>query len=150
MLDKTSVMSYYYKEKEVFKMNSKNDSNLGNKIVFSENLQYYLSKSGDLQKEIAIVAKVSQGTISDWLKRRSYPRMDKIQLLAEHWGIEMSDLVEKHSLENKYYLQKEAKKMTEELTTNPEILVMLQKFKKLSLENQEIVKAMINSLSGGK
>lgn len=130
-------------------MNSKNDSNLGNKIVFSENLNYYLAKSGDLQKDIASVAKVSQGTISDWLKKRSYPRMDKIQLLAEHWGIEMADLVEKHSLDNKYYLQKEAKKMTEELTRNTDTLVMLQKYKKLSPENQEIIKAMINSLVKG-
>ena len=131
-------------------MNSKNDSNLGNKIVFSENLKYYLAKSGDKQKDISTVAKVSQGTISDWLKRRSYPRMDKIQLLAEHWGIEMADLVEKHSLENKYYLQKEAKKMTEELTRNTDTLVMLQKYKRLSPENQAIINAMINSLSGGK
>lgn len=131
-------------------MNSKNDSNLGNKIVFSENLQYYLIKSGDKQKDIASIAKVSQGTVSDWLKKRSYPRMDKIQLLAEHWGIEMSDLVEKHSLDNKYYLQKEAKKMTEELTRTPDTLVMLQKYKKLSPENQAIINAMINSLSGGK
>lgn len=131
-------------------MNSKNDSNLGNKIVFSENLKYYLSKSGDLQKDIATVAKVSQGTISDWLKRRSYPRMDKIQLLAEHWGIEMSDLVEKHSLDNKYYLQKECKLMTDELTRNSDMLVMLKKYKKLSPENQEIINAMINSLSGVK
>ena len=131
-------------------MNSINDSNLGNKIVFSENLQYYLTKSGDKQKDIASIAKVSQGTISDWLKRRSYPRMDKIQRLAEHWGIEMADLVEKHTLDNKYYLQKEARKMTEELTRNTETLIMLQKYNKLSPENKAIIIAMINSLSGGK
>lgn len=130
-------------------MNYKNDSNLGNKIVFSENLKHYLSKTGDLQRDIARAAKVSEGTISDWLKCRSYPRMDKIQLLAEHWGIDMADLVEKHSLDNKYYLQKEARKMTDELTNHPDMLVMLQKYKKLSPENQEIVKAMINSLNGG-
>lgn len=131
-------------------MNNKNDSNLGNKIVFSENLNYYLAKSGDKQKDIANVAKVSQGTVSDWLKKRSYPRMDKIQLLAEHWGIEMSDLVEKHSLDNKYYLQKEAKKMTEELTRNTDTLIMLKKYKKLSNEDKAIINALINSLSGGK
>ena len=131
-------------------MNSKNDSNLGNKIVFAENLNYYLSKSGDKQKDIANVAKVSQGTISDWLKKRSYPRMDKIQLLAEHWGIEMADLVEKHTLENKYYLQKETKKMAEELARNTDALVMLQKYKKLSSKDQEIINALIDSLSGGK
>lgn len=131
-------------------MSSKNDSNLGNKIVFSDNLKYYLSKSGDLQKDVAAAAKVSQGTITDWLKRRSYPRMDKIQLLAEHWGIEMADLVEKHSIDNKYYLQKEAKIIADELTRNPNVLIVFQNYQKLSPENREIINAMINSLNGGK
>ena len=130
-------------------MSSKNDSNLGNKIVFSENLLYYLAKHGESQKAIAAVAKVSQGTITDWLKRRSYPRMNKIQLLAEHWGINMSDLVEKHSIDNKYYLQKEAKMIADELVRNPDTLVLFQNYKKLSPENRAIVKSMINSLARG-
>lgn len=150
MLDKTSVIAYYYKEKEVFKMNGKNDSNLGNKTVFSENLKYYLSISGEAQRDIAKVAGVSEGTICDWIKLRTYPRMDKIQLLAEHWGIQMSDLVEKRSVDNQYYLQKEIKAIADELTRNPELLKLFQKYKKLSPENQEIIKAMINSLNGGK
>ena len=130
-------------------MSSKNDSNLGNKIVFSENLLYYLAKHGESQKAIAAVAKVSQGTVTDWLKRRSYPRMNKIQLLAEHWGINMSDLVEKHSIDNKYYLQKEAKMIADELVRNPDTLVLFQNYKKLSPENRAIVKSMINSLARG-
>ena len=129
-------------------MSGKNDSNLGNKIVFSENLKYYLSLTGQLQKDIAAVAKVSQGTITDWIQTRSYPRMDKIQLLAEHFGIEMSDLVEKRSIDNKYYLQKEAQMLAKDLAKNPDTLIMFQKFHKLSPANREIVRAMINSLAG--
>jgi transcriptional regulator with XRE-family HTH domain len=130
-------------------MNGKNDSNLGNKIVFSENLKYYLSLTGQLQKDIAAVAKVSQGTITDWIQTRSYPRMDKIQLIAEHFGIEMSDLVEKRSVDNQYYLQKEAKMIAEDLAKSPDTLIMFQNFQKLSPANRKIVEAMINSLVGG-
>lgn len=131
-------------------MNGKKDNNLGNKTIFSENLRYYLSRTGELQKDVADVAKVSAGTISDWLKRRSYPRMDKIQLLAEHWGIQMSDLVEERSVDNQYYLQKEAKMIAEELAANPDVLIMFQKFQKLSAPNKAIIEAMINSLDGGE
>jgi transcriptional regulator with XRE-family HTH domain len=130
-------------------MNGKNNSNLGNKIIFSENLKYYLSLSGQLQKDIAVVAKVSQGTITDWLQARSYPRMDKIQLLAEHFGIEMSDLVEKRSVDNKYYLQKEAQMIANDLAKSPNTLLVFQNFQKLSPANRKIVEAMINSLAGG-
>jgi transcriptional regulator with XRE-family HTH domain len=130
-------------------MNGKKDSNLGNKTVFSENLRYYIAKNNELQKDVAEVVKASEGTISDWLKLRSYPRMDKIQLLAEHWGIQISDLVEERSVDNQYYLQKEAKMIAEDLAASPDVLVMFQKFQKLSAPNKEIIKAMINSLDGG-
>lgn len=130
-------------------MNGKKDSNLGNKTVFSENLRYYLSRSGEMQRDIAKVAGVSEGTVCDWIKRRTYPRMDKIQLMAEHWGIQMSDLVEERSVDNQYYLQKEAKILAEDLAKNPNVLIMFQKFQKLSAKNKAIIEAMINSLDGG-
>jgi transcriptional regulator with XRE-family HTH domain len=142
-------MPYYYKEKEVLKMNYTNDSNLGNKTVFSENIKYYLSKTGEMQRDIAKAAGVSEATVCDWIKRRTYPRMDKIQLLAEHWEIQISDLVEERSIENQYYLQKESKVIATVLAQNPDTLVMFQNFQKLSPENREIVKAMINSLAKG-
>lgn len=130
-------------------MNGKNDSNLGNKTVFSENLRYYLSKTGEMQRDIAKVAKVSEATVCDWIKRRTYPRMDKIQLLAEHWDIQMSDLVEEHCIENKYYLQKEANVIAAELTRKPETLIVFQNYQQLSPENREIVNSLINSLLKG-
>ena len=130
-------------------MDGRNDSNLGNKKIFSENLKHYIAKTGVLQKDVAKVAKVSQGTITDWLSCRSYPRMDKIQLLAEYFDIQMSDLVEERSLDNQYYLQKEAKMIAEDLEKSPDVLVAFQKFQKLSDANKAIIKAMIESLSGG-
>ena len=125
-------------------MNGKKYSNLGNKNVFSENLRYYLSRTGEMQKDIARVARVSEGTVSDWLNRRSYPRMDKIQLIAEHWGIQMTDLVDERSVDNEHEI--EVKMIAKELADNPDMLIMFQEFQKLSPANKEIVRAMISSL----
>ena len=130
-------------------MNGRNDSNLGNKKVFAENLKYYIAVKGILQKDVAAAVRVSQGTITDWLSCRSYPRMDKIQLLAEYFEIQMSDLVEERSVDNKYYLEKEAKMIAEDLAKSPDGLVMFQKFQNLSDANKALVMAMINSLAGG-
>ena len=44
-------------------MSGKNDSNLGNKIVFSDNLNYYISKTGVKQRDIAKAVGVSEGTV---------------------------------------------------------------------------------------
>jgi repressor LexA len=83
-----------------------NKTNLGNKEIFSRNLKRYLENSGKTQKEVAAFLDVSTGTFCDWMKGRSYPRMDKVQRLAEFFGIKKSDLVEdvniaKESVSNK-------------------------------------------------
>jgi repressor LexA len=75
-------------------MNKTIKTDLGNKEIFSRNLRRYVDKSGKTQKEIAKAIGVSTGTFCDWVKGRAYPRMDKIQLLANYFGINKSDLVE--------------------------------------------------------
>ena len=75
-------------------MNKTVKTDLGNKEIFSRNLKRYVNNSGATQKEIAKAIGVSTGTFCDWVKGRAYPRMDKVQLLAEYFGIKKSDLVE--------------------------------------------------------
>ena len=75
-------------------MNKSVKTDLGNKEVFSRNLLRLIKMSGKTQIEVAKYVGVSQGTISDWTTGRSYPRMDKVQLLAEYFCVNKSDLVE--------------------------------------------------------
>ena len=72
----------------------KSVSNLGNKEIFSNNLLYYLENKDVMQKDLAKHLGVSQSTITDWIKKRTYPRMDKLQMTAEYFGVKMTDLVE--------------------------------------------------------
>ena len=75
-------------------MNKSLKTDLGNQEIFSRNLKRYLENSGKAQKEVASAICVSAGTFCDWIKGRAYPRMDKVQALAEYFGINKSDLVE--------------------------------------------------------
>lgn len=69
-------------------------TNIENGEVFSRNLQRHLKMSKTKQVDIAKAIGVSPSTITDWLKERTYPRMDKVQLLAEYFGIQKSELLE--------------------------------------------------------
>jgi transcriptional regulator with XRE-family HTH domain len=82
-------------------------TDLGNKEVFSRNLRRYIDQSGKTQKEIAKALGVGQSTFCDWVKGRIYPRMDKVQLLAEYFGIKMSDLVENENIRTETVSDKE-------------------------------------------
>lgn len=69
-------------------------SNIGNKEIFAKNLAYYLERSGRDQKEVAEVLGVAPSTFNEWMKAKKYPRIDKIEMLANYFGILKSDLIE--------------------------------------------------------
>ena len=69
-------------------------SNIGNKEVMAKNLAFYLEKSGKTQRELADVVGVATSTFNDWMKGKKYPRIDKIEMLANYFGILKSDLIE--------------------------------------------------------
>lgn len=72
-------------------------SNIGNREVFSKNLAYYIERCGRTQKEIAEIVGVSTSTFNDWVKGKKYPRIDKIEILADYFRILKSDLIEERS-----------------------------------------------------
>ncbi len=119
-----------------------------NKTVFARNLRKYIQVNNVLKIDVARAAKVSSGTISDWLSERSYPRMDKIQRIAEFFHIEKSDLIEEHPSDFQYSISRPAVELYNELIEDPEAVEIYQDIKKLSPENRDIVKALIKNLGG--
>ena len=76
-------------------------SGIGNKEIMAKNLAYYVGRSGKTQREIAEYVGVAASTFNDWLKAKKYPRIDKIEILADYFGILKSDLIEEQSDEHK-------------------------------------------------
>jgi transcriptional regulator with XRE-family HTH domain len=72
-------------------------SNIGNKETMAKNLSYYVGISGKTQKELSEIVGVAASTFNDWLKGKKYPRIDKIEILADYFGILKSDLIEEKS-----------------------------------------------------
>lgn len=68
--------------------------------VFAHNLQFYVKTSGRTQKEIAEELGVSTATFCDWVKGKKFPRIDKIELLAEYFGVQKSDLIDYNPVAN--------------------------------------------------
>lgn len=67
---------------------------LGNKEVFSKNLKYYMEKYNKTRYDIAKITNVPYSTVSSWCNALFYPRIDKIEMLANYFNILKSDLVE--------------------------------------------------------
>lgn len=76
-------------------------SSLGNKEIFAKNLRYYIERSGKTQKDFAEIVGVAYSTFNDWINAKKYPRIDKIEILANYFGIQKSDLIEEKMTEEK-------------------------------------------------
>lgn len=69
-------------------------SDIGNKKIFSRNLQFYMNKHKKDRQQVCDDLNLKYTTFSDWFNGNKYPRIDKIELLANYFGIEKSDLIE--------------------------------------------------------
>lgn len=69
-------------------------SDIGNKDVFARNLSRYIKLSGKSRSEICEDLGIAYSTFSEWVNGNKYPRIDKIELLANYFGILKSQLIE--------------------------------------------------------
>lgn len=115
--------------------------------VFIDNLKYFLGERGMTQADLANRLGMTKGAISDWMGGRAMPRMAKIQQIAQILDIENSDLVEERNNNNKYFVNKEVQEIAQELYNNPEARTLFRASQKLSKEDMQVVKAMIDSLT---
>lgn len=81
-------------------------SNIGNKKTMAKNLSYYVERSGKTKKELAEIIGVAPSTFNEWTKGNKYPRIDKIELLANYFRILKSDLIEERTTEHREMQQK--------------------------------------------
>lgn len=69
-------------------------SSIGNKEIFSKNLRYYIERSGKDRRELADIWGFPYSTVTEWINGRKYPRIDRIEIMADYFGILKSDLIE--------------------------------------------------------
>lgn len=116
-------------------------SSIGNKDIFAKNLSYYLKRNGKDQKEVAEIVGVAPSTFNEWIKAKKYPRIDKIEILANYFDILKSDLIEEKD-------QKNPPSNKENLTEGEQML--LDMFRKIPEDKQELVLQMIRVALGNQ
>ncbi len=69
-------------------------SDLGNKEIFAKNLNYYMNINKKTRSDVCRDLDIPYSTFTDWCNANIYPRIDKIEMLANYFDIKKSDLVE--------------------------------------------------------
>lgn len=74
---------------------------LGNKHIMSRNLKRLMAERNVSAKELSRVLDFPYTTLLSWLKADNYPRIDKIEAMADYFGVLKSDLIEEKLTEEK-------------------------------------------------
>ena len=94
-------------------------SDLGNREVFSNNLKRYMEAWNLNRADIAAIVDCPYTTVNDWYNAKTYPRIDMIEKLANHFGIVKADLIESTSKtvtpKRKYLMDRIAKASDDQL-----------------------------------
>lgn len=67
---------------------------MAHKEVFAKNLKKYMELNRKSRREVCAALGYSYFTFSDWVNGKKMPRMDKVEQLANYFGILKSDLIE--------------------------------------------------------
>lgn len=67
---------------------------LGNKEIMAQNILRYLEYKRVSRKDLCNALGIKYTTFQDWIHGKTYPRIDKIELMANYFGCQKKDLVE--------------------------------------------------------
>lgn len=67
---------------------------LGNNRIMAENIKRYMEKKDINAKQLAKILDFPYTTVLSWINATNYPRIDKIEQMADFFGIKKSDLIE--------------------------------------------------------
>lgn len=99
-------------------------SSLGNKEVMASNIRRHLDKLGLNVKDFANEMNFKYSTVLDWVNAKTYPRIDKIELMANYFNVEKADLIEQYSPKKKFISSK--------INFDPRQAILLSNYNKLN------------------
>ena len=82
---------------------------MNHKEIFSTNLNRKMEEAGKSRNDICEALGFSYFTVTDWVKGKKMPRMDKVEKLAKYFDCLISDLIEvkeKQSAESELSIKK--------------------------------------------
>lgn len=65
-----------------------------NKEIMARNIMYQMEKKGVTIQQVCDALDFKYTTFRDWIKAITYPRIGKIEAMANYFGCEKSDLIE--------------------------------------------------------
>ena len=123
---------------------------MDNKNIFATNLKRHMALREKSRKDISEALGISYYTVTDWVKGKKYPRMDKVEMLADYFGILKSDLIEEKTEEHRQMQQKNSTlaELTVRMRTDEEFCSVVKLISELTPEQLASIKQVATLMKG--
>lgn len=113
-----------------------------------ENIRLLREKYNLSQKDLALIAGVSDKAVSTWENGSKEPRMGAIQRIADHFGLKKSNIIEDDGLLGipSYYTNPETAALAQEIHDNPDLRILMDASRDLSPEDVKFVAEMVQRM----
>lgn len=118
------------------------------KQIMAENIKYYMGKKGITNQQLCDALNFKYTTFIDWINAVTYPRIGKIETMADYFNCSKSDLIEEHVTREQHDTNSEIVEVIFKLRTSPELLKLCTILKDLDKEQITSITAMIQQLYG--
>lgn len=127
-------------------------SSIGNKDVLARNLKYYIAKSGKDRRELSKIWGFPYSTVTEWINGKKYPRIDRIEIMANYFGILKSDLIEEKTEEHREMQQKNSilTDIVVRMRTDNEFFSLMEGINQLNPEQLASVKQVVSAFRSMK
>jgi transcriptional regulator with XRE-family HTH domain len=100
-----------------------------NKRIMARNIKRYMDQKGVTNQQLCDALDFKYTTFMDWIKGVTYPRIGKVEAMANYFGCEKSDLIEDKketpTTQEGDELSVDMKELVERIKTLPEEKVQL-------------------------
>ena len=117
------------------------------KEIFSRNLRRYMELKDKTQADMARDLHISTATASDWCNRKKMPRSDKLVMISNWLGIDLSDLMAEEEPKDTYYIDQETAQIADEIFKNHDLRLL---FDAAADVKPEVLKAIYGVLMSMK
>ena len=117
------------------------------KQIMARNIKRYMERKGVTNQQLCADLGFKYTTFMDWIKGVTYPRIGKIEAMANYFGCEKSDLIEEKTIRS-HPVEKAERHF--EMIMDEDISEIFDDFRRLDAAQKKIVKDLVHSLAQQK
>ena len=118
-----------------------------NKQIMAQNIQRYMDQRGISRQQLCDALDIKYTTLRDWLKGITYPRIGKVEAMANYFGCEKSDLIEEKMTEEIKKDNDTISSIVVRMTTDKDFLAVVESLYALDSDQIKGIQGMLKAFN---